>query len=157
MKSEFTPEEATILAQQAKITATLSPMQLQLNNLIRYGLYPYDILELRLSTREHSDPVDIATRCATAFFSAFGLYPTLIAVHPVVAALFEASEVTISARHSGGKEVMLAVSGNVDRRPIHILADASLGITTAAVRFALEKNEQTQQELTQAVVRFITE
>jgi len=124
-----------MIKQRQKLTWKQSAIE----HLMRLGLTPGELLELRLSRKEQTNIFKLAQTAANAFFSAFNLYPNALAVHSTIAHLFEASEFTVTAKYTGDTDTMLALCGSgLEMRPLQIVIDESLDTKTVAVRFELD-------------------
>jgi len=110
------------------------------------GLNPDDRLEMRFTAKkEHI--VSLAQRACDAFFTAFSLYPTAIAMHSANAAIIEASEAVMKAKHCYGEKYLFTLGEGFETHPIHVEIDDSIDISCVAVRFSIDFEEYREAAL----------
>ncbi|HLZ64423.1 MAG TPA: hypothetical protein VKR06_46440 [Ktedonosporobacter sp.] len=127
------------------------PWRIQcLRHMIKIGMDPMQALELRVSSEKDRPIIEQVQDAASMFFTAFSLYPTSIAVHSAIAALIEASEVIIKAKHKhADAHPMLHqqfLGKGFEPWPLRIEIDNNLDLRTTAVRYKISLDDEAYQE-----------
>jgi len=123
--------------------------EMVITRLASLGVYVNDCLELHVSGK--GIDLELPQRAIDAFFTAFFLYPTSIAVHSTVAALLGANETILKAECRFVSDNIIACAHVLGKdfkaNPIRIEANDDLDLKTVAVRFKINFDDYEEAAL----------